>query len=212
MTIEDIIKNDNIISLFKYGSHVYGTNTPKSDNDLIMVVKDDTHINDDFLMTFNKFGDLTIYSESQFQNQINEHEISVLECLFLEDKNIYKNKKDWNFNLNLQTLRNKISAKASNSWVKAKKKFIVEKDYNPYIGQKSAWHALRILNFGTQIALYGKIKNYQELTPLYKDILSLEWDEINNKYKSLYNELASKFREVAPKEIALESKSKTNKI
>lgn len=211
MKIEDVLKDENVISLFKYGSHVYGTNNEHSDNDLIMVVINGTTLSDEFLKNFNQFGDLTIYDESEFQNQINNHEISVLECLFLDKKDIYKNNKDWNFNLNLQTLRSSISGKASNSWVKAKKKFIVEKDYNPYIGQKSAWHALRILNFGTQIATFGKINNYQELTPLYKDILSLDWEGINNKYKSLYNELASKFREVAPKEITMENKLKANK-
>jgi hypothetical protein len=88
--------------------------------------------------------------------------------------------------------------------VKSKKKFIVEKDYSPYIGKKSAWHSIRILDFGYQIAKYGKINDYQSVNNLLKSIMKLNsWEEIDENFKTVYNETASRFKEVAPKEINL---------
>ena len=125
-----------------------------------------------------------------------------MKCLFLNNKKIKKNELDVNFSLNKNTLRHSISAKSSNSWVKAKKKFIVEEDYNPYIGQKSAWHAIRMLDFGIQLATLGKIENYSSSNKLLNKITSCKsWSEIDENFRFMYNEKSSQFKLVAPKEI-----------
>lgn len=90
--------------------------------------------------------------------------------------------------------------KASHSFVKAKKKIEKEKDY--YIGWKSLFHSLRILTFGTQIAQMGKIENYGAANHIWFDILKdphYEWAYYEDKYKPIYNDLATTFRKVAPK-------------
>ena len=111
--------------------------------------------------------------------------------------------------MNLPQLRHAISSKSSNSWVKAKKKFIVEEDFNPYIGKKSAFHSLRILNFGTQIAKYQRILNYSSANNYFDDIMNLNsWDDINHQFKSVYNSLSTEFKLVAPKEITLITNNK----
>lgn len=199
------LKDDNIIGIYQYGSFVYGTNHEKSDKDLIVILND---INQSLekIEELRKNYDVNIYSKNDFEKMIKEHEISALECLFLEDKFILKYHQ-WNFELDLPTLRNSVSQKSSNSWVKAKKKFIVEKDYAPYIGQKSAWHAIRMLDFGTQIAKYGMIKNYATQNEILPEILKLNtWEEIDNKFRVTYNETASIFRQFAPKEINIKPK------
>ena len=199
------LKDDNIIGIYQYGSFVYGTNHEKSDKDLIVILND---INQSLekIEELRKNYDVNIYSKNDFEKMIKEHEISALECLFLEDKFILKYHQ-WNFELDLPTLRNSISQKSSNSWVKAKKKFIVEKDYAPYIGQKSAWHAIRMFDFGTQIAKYGMIKNYATQNEILPEILKLNtWEEIDNKFRVTYNETASIFRQFAPKEINIKPK------
>jgi len=199
------LKDDNIIGIYQYGSFVYGTNHEKSDKDLIVILND---INQSLekIEELRKNYDVNIYSKNDFEKMIKEHEISALECLFLEDKFILKYHQ-WNFELDLPTLRNSVSQKSSNSWVKAKKKFIVEKDYAPYIGQKSAWHAIRMLDFGTQIAKYGMIKNYATQNEILPEILKLNtWEEIDAKFRLKYNETASIFRKFAPKETNLKPK------
>lgn len=199
------LKDDNIIGIYQYGSFVYGTNHEKSDKDLIVILND-TNQSLETIEDLRKNYDVNIYSKNDFEKMIKEHEISALECLFLEDKFILKYHQ-WNFELDLPTLRNSISQKSSNSWVKAKKKFIVEKDYAPYIGQKSAWHAIRMLDFGTQIAKYGMIKNYATQNEILPEILKLNtWEEIDAKFRLKYNETASIFRQFAPKETNLKPK------
>ena len=187
--------NDNILAVFDYGSVVYGTNKKASDHDLIVVVKNNENI------THSKY-DITVYTEKEFKSLAEIHEISVLECLFLEKKHIHKNDLEINFKLDKNLLRASISAKSSNSWVKSKKKFIVEVDYNPYIAKKSAWHTLRILDFGIQLAREGRITNYTESNLLLKPILECDsWDEIDKNFKSIYNSKSSAFKILAPKQI-----------
>lgn len=205
MDIINEVKNlvntdDNVLALYMYGSRVYQTHKDNSDFDFIMVVnnKDDNHAE----KLISQQADVTVYNRHEFEQQIKEHEISVLECLFLDEK--YKLKEDikWDFTLELPQLRKSFSAKSSNSWVKAKKKLTVEADYNLYIGQKSAWHAIRILQFGQQVATQGKITNYAESNLLLPEILKCEdWTTLDNSFRNIYNGESSKFKLVAPKEI-----------
>lgn len=202
------IDKDNIVAAYNYGSVVYGTNTEKSDVDIILVVHAVTPevsnlINEHKNSKSDKLNiDIQAYTKEEFIQKIHEHEISILECLFLPEKDKLIENIKWDFHLKLPLLRKSISEKASNSWVKAKKKLIVEKDYNPYIGLKSAWHSLRILNFGIQIATYGKIVNYAVTNELFQPILSCKsWEELNSKYKAVFNETSSRFKAVAPKEV-----------
>ncbi len=198
-------KDPNIICAYLYGSQVYKTNTEKSDHDFICVVNN-KEANNQLVL----FGDVTNYTVEEFQNLVNQHEISVLECLFLKDEFVLKQKHNFDFSLNKELLRNSISAKSSNSWVKAKKKFIIEEDFNPYIGKKSAWHSLRILNFGTQIAKNGKIEDYSQCNDLFKKVMECNsWEEINEKFKTTYNEMASEFKRNAPKMVIQENKFKS---
>lgn len=195
---QEIINNPDFLALFDYGSIVYGTAGEQSDHDLIAVVKDTAP---EMNLSKEKL-DVSIYTQTQFNDLVLQHEISALECLFLDKKHIHKNELNIEFNLDKVALRNAISSKSSNSWVKAKKKFIVEEDFSPYIGKKSAWHAVRMLDFGTQIAKNGKIENYSSMNMLLKEILKCEsWLEIDQNFRLTYNSKASEFRLVAPKEV-----------
>jgi predicted nucleotidyltransferase len=198
------LQDNNVVAVYEYGSYVYGTNKENSDKDLIVVLDDKNHYNENDYIGY----DVNLFSKKEFEEQIKEHYITALECIFLEKKHILK-KYDWDFKLYLPQLRNSISATSSNSYVKCKKKFIVEQDYNPYIGQKSLWHSFRILKFGTQIAKFGKIINYREINNLLEEILKIDnWNDLELNYKKLYNETASEFKLVAPKEINLNSEAK----
>ena len=186
----------NDVFVVMYGSRVYGTNHENSDYDFIAVVKDkDKPV--DFPLPK---GDVLVFSEEEFGKRIEQHDVTALECLWLPEKNILNGAVKVDFSLNLGKLRDSFSATASNSWVKAKKKFLVEKDFNPYIGKKSAWHALRIIDFGIQIAKNGKIVDYGSRNFDYEKIIGFNsWEEINSEYKAVYNQLSSEFRLVAPK-------------
>jgi hypothetical protein len=82
--------------------------------------------------------------------------------------------------------------------VKCKKKLTVTEDFAPRIGKKSLWHALRILDFGTQILQHGKIINFQSMNHLYDEIVNNpcdDWEFYKHKYQPIYNALRSAFRQ-----------------
>ena len=184
-------------NIYMYGSRVYGTDTENSDYDYIVVAD----ILEDKL---DEKNNVTVYSEDAFLEAIYNHEISALECLFLPKGMTVKQTLDFSvdFELDLSKLRSSISKKASNSWVKCKKKLTVPEDFDAYIAKKSLWHPLRIISFGKQLAAWGEIKHYDSMNHLYSDIIhhpSCDWKYYKETYKPLYNEMMTGFRKLAPK-------------
>ncbi len=205
--------NDKNTFIGLYGSYVYGTNHHQSDIDLIII----SDIDDiDFFkkhIQSNQEIDIHLFNKDYFQTLLKKQEINALETLMLKDDKILKSSDDfvdikkiffeqaW---LDKEMLRSSISQKASNSWVKGKKKFLVEKDFNPYIGKKSIWHAFRMLEFGTQIAREGYIYDYSAENSRLNEILECEnWNEIEERFKLKFNEKNSEFRRFAPKKIEI---------
>ena len=197
--IELNLNDKNILNVYYYGSNVYNCKGINSDNDYIVVVSDNSMYSEQLRISNN---DYLFYSESKFKELIQRHEISILECLFLDSTFIMKETIKFNFVLDLNQLRESISKKSSNSFVKAKKKLIIQKDYNPYIGKKSLFHSLRIILFGIQIAKYSRIINYEEANVYYNDIVNSkinDWEYFKEKYQLIYNNLKTEFRKYAEK-------------
>jgi len=189
---------EKIHNVYLYGSRVYGCNSISSDIDIVSVCD----INDKLEKIRLDDIDISIYNVDSFLEMVRKQEISVLECLFLPAEKIFKQDISFIINLSLPLLRCSISQKASNSFVKAKKKMTVEKDYNPYIGKKSLFHSLRIIKFGIQIAKYGKIVDYSEANKYWNEIMfcgNVDWKYYKEKYQPEYNTLMTEFRKLAPK-------------
>ncbi len=186
-------KKQEYISVFSYGSRVYGTQREDSDYDYI-VIKGQTSVADKAI----EDHDFHFFSEEEFLQRLEEHELSALECLWLPQDMSWGQK--FSTEIDKSKLRKSISAKASNSWVKSKKKLEVEKEY--LIGKKSLFHSFRILLFGTQIAVHGKIVDYTAGREFYEGIVLNEcndWQFYYDKYKKVHNKIASEFKKVAPK-------------
>lgn len=188
-----------IRNLYCYGSLVYGTDNPDSDTDYIAVMDGD--VGEEYTLSNGEAGvhrvDVTLYDVKRFRQQLDNHEISVIECLYASD--ILQQQLTFAWTLDRGKLRESLSAKSSNSFVKAKKKFEVERE--PYIAKKSLWHSLRILNFGIQLATTGTIQDYTAANHWWKDILansSVIWDDYKMIYQPIYNALKTEFRKVAP--------------
>jgi predicted nucleotidyltransferase len=208
MNLEEVIKisghsADNVLGVYQYGSRVYGTFSDRSDYDFIMIVdeldRDGNACGSDQVEQNNL--SLNIYEKAHFNELLQRHSIQALEVLFLDQKFILQNSILFPFKLNKEELRKSLSEKSDNSWVKAKKKFMVEKDYDPYIAKKSLFHSLRILNFGIQIAKNAKIIDYQAANHYWTELndnSSQNWNDYNELYKQEYNRLKSEFRLLAP--------------
>jgi len=200
------LKDSDLIAVYPYGSRVYGTARKNSDYDFIVVTPNKT--NEQYS---DKLININFYTPEEHQKRLDEHEISALECYFLPQSqvvfdvfhplNIKSRVKPFTFTLNLTTLRHALSAKSSNSWVKAKKKLTVEKDYDIDLGRKSLFHSMRIIDYGKQIAEHGKIVDYGSCNQLFQEIMNCyTWDQMFDQYKQQYNQLCSEFRVLAPKE------------
>jgi predicted nucleotidyltransferase len=181
--------------MIPYGSRVYGTTGPNSDEDYMgIILLPRSCTGEEY-----RHNDLNVhlYNKVDFQKQLDIHKIHTLEAWYLPDSPCHKHFK---FQLNLHVLRESISEKANHSFVKAKKKIEIEKDY--YIGQKSLFHSLRILTFGIHIARDGKI-DFGAANQYWRDIIEsgqYNWEYYKNKYQPIYNSLATEFRKLAPKE------------
>lgn len=185
----------NLIAVYPYGSRVYLTARKNSDYDFIIITSKKTNEQySDSLININFF------TPQEHQIRLNEHEISALECYFLPQEQKLFDKGNFTFKLDLATLRKSLAAKSSNSWVKAKKKLTVEKDYDINLGRKSLFHSIRIIDYGIQIAKHGAIVNYGSCNALFEEIMNCyTWTEMFEQYKERYNKICSEFRVVAPK-------------
>lgn len=195
------LKDSDIVNVYPYGSQVYGTASVKSDYDFIVVLKNGTKDGDSLESSYHNLN-VSLYSEDSFQDQVNRHKIAALECIFLPVSQCPKISTQFKLKLDKKILRESISEKASHSWVKAKKKFEVEVDRNVYVAKKSLFHSLRIIEFGTQIAIDGAITNYSSANYLWDEIVndpSDTWEPYKTKYQHLYNEWMTEFRKRAPK-------------
>lgn len=179
-----------IIQSYPYGSVVYGTKSKQSDMDAIIVVECDGELNYDVR---NWGCDFTVYSESSFIKKIDEHHISVLECIFQFKSDPYREY----FKLDTEKLRRSISSVSSNSFVKCKKKL---SEGEIYIGKKSMFHSIRILGKGIQIAKFGEINDYSWANHFLDELFSMgdEWEPIKDRFQPIFNSLKSEFRILAP--------------
>ncbi len=204
MYIQKIKDKYNPDAAFHYGSFLYKNKRP-SDYDFI-IVTDKDYFQESFELDGVKF-EVTNYKKEQFLELLKQHEISILECIFINSEKYLseeiKNHFD-NFKIEKEQLRESLSSKSSNSYVKAKKKLIVEEDFDLNVSLKSLWHSFRILKFGIDIAKQGKI-NPECCNDLYEQIkmdyiiFNNDWNKIHTKYKPMYNELASEFKLICPK-------------
>ena len=212
--------NKHIICSFPYGSVTYGIKpTEYSDVDIVAIVDDSV----DFSMytneiyeekhtelILNKFVEIdTQYiKECNFIEMVKNHHIIALESMWLP-RELFKGTYDYEkyFKLDKWKLRQTISSIVSNAWAKCHKKLTVEKDYDFYRGLKSLFHCLRLLEFGIQIATYGKLVNYKVANHYWEDLWnkdivpSHKWEDYKAMYQPQLNALKSEFIKLCPKPI-----------
>ena len=215
--LETLKLNYNVRVVEHYGSTVYGTRTERSDIDIIAISESEEdsytiYQSKDYpeLSDYSRDVDLHIISTKTFQEILNNHDIMALETYYQmheDDKELFE------FTLDLDKLRRKVSAVCSNSWSKARKKLDIPEE-DDYLGLKSLFHSIRILSYGIDIARDGKIdfKNilidgekiscsnfWKQLQYEYSQ--GFRWKEFKAEYTPLQNSNATTFRLLAPKEL-----------
>ena len=195
MTHQEII--DIALNVYRYGSDVYGTSQNNvSDHDYIIVVPNNFAYLD---LTQSEYenNQYSFYTEITWNNKLDNNDVDAIETYFLPKQFIVKETIRFDAEIKIEKIRENFSRTASNSFVKCKKKLVVEKDFAPRVGKKSLWHSMRILDFGIQILKYGKILNYSSMNYLYDAIVNNEsddWNDFKTTYQSIYNGLKSEFK------------------
>lgn len=198
MKIFNHIPKENIVAIVEYGSFVYGTANYQSDHDYTVIVKDKTAPDDQFILSD---GDYSVYEETHFQKLLNNQYISGIEAIFTPAHLVLMGSlNQFTYEVKHAKLREEFSKRASNSFVKCKKKLTVETG-EERIGLKSLYHSLRILDYGIQLAKEGKIVDFGSCNHHYKRIFEIgpDWEALKAEFQPIYNDLSSQFRLVAPK-------------
>lgn len=181
---------------YVFGSHVYGTSNESSDWDITLIANasaPEVEYKSDKL-------NIHILTPDKFAKDIRDNHIRAIECIFAPEWAIIKPviQRD-DFVFKPESFRHNVSHTVSNSWVKCKKK-LEQGDY--HIGIKSMFHSLRIAEFGIQFAKTGEIV-FDRSNHIWSELSSKTWTwpELKEKYQPLRNELMTRFRELAEKEI-----------
>lgn len=213
-TLKSHTKNE-VLAIIPYGSQVY-KNKQSEDYDFMVVVESPfaektIHNRSDI--------DITIVDKHTFLEKCELNYVRELELLFTPDNvDNYYSTPEFKSEifclrknvLNPNFMRTQFSQKTSNSYVKAKKKIILNDDYDYMVSLKSLWHSIRILDFGKQLLEKGNI-DFSSMNDLYKEIendykmLHYEdkeemWNKIHEKYKPIFNEKHSELKKLCPKE------------
>jgi hypothetical protein len=197
-----LITKDEIKGIYIYGSRLFETDNDNSDLDYCIVVEDNEDYKE-YWQVETPDLDLHIMQISEYQKLLNECNDMALSMYFQRDPIM---KCEVEYNLDLPTLRKSFSSKANNSFVKFKKKLIIEEDYDVRAAIKSLFHSIRILDFGTHIARPGSGASNQDchgeniewIEQVFEETNN-NWEEIHKVFKPIYNEYATEFKKVAPK-------------
>ncbi len=201
------IFEEEILGIYKWGSRLWGNDTEDSDLDYVIIIQDGSGIfigKNGYIQLESETVDLHILSESEYKKRLNECDEMSLSCYIQYDPIL---KYEYKFNIDKTKLRKSFSAKANNSYVKAKKKLTVEdpSEENLKLAWKSMWHSFRILILGTKLAkgfkyidtelLMRQINGIEDNFKLYKN----DWETLHKIYKPICNQLSTEFKKVAPK-------------
>lgn len=190
--------DEPVLNIYPYGSRIYGTADPDSDEDFIIVTKGAMLKSGAFRQNAISNKNYTvqgvIYSRGGFIDAINNYEIGALECMFLpEDKVVMKT---WPFKIQKwdtkEMVRNIIS-KASSSWHVAD---LQAKDGFKDRAKKGIFHALRILHFGLQLKESQKIYDFECANWIWEDFKLIPDDEFDTRdYINDRDELIKQLRD-----------------
>jgi hypothetical protein len=162
-----------IHSVYRAGSRVYGTATEASDEDFVVVLARRDARQD---LVFRDSVNIVLHGVDSFQKALADQSVFALECFFLPKEHRLKApQQPFAYKLDRNKLAESASSRSASDFKKAARTFAEE----PLPAKKKLFHALRVPMFALQIARSGKITDYGEATPLWREIQadeSEDWD------------------------------------
>ncbi len=178
----------DVRAVYRTGSQVYGTATPTSDEDFVVVL-DSLKAKQDLLFRTNI--NVVVHTAKSFQEALDKHNIFALECFFLPPEHRLKTPKvPFKFKCNRKKLVDAAISVSNTDYEKAKKIF----ETKPLIAKKKLFHSLRIPIFAYEILQNGHLVNYGAANYLWNEIndptsRDLTWNVFNAAYGDLRQQL-----------------------
>ncbi|MFA5313542.1 MAG: nucleotidyltransferase domain-containing protein [Methanomassiliicoccales archaeon] len=178
-------------NIYLFGSRVYGSSKETSDYDIMVVA---AHVLSKDQFSDGKYN-ISVHVPNVFEDDLRAHDIIALECLWAPDFARLQEKIDYarTFVLDIGKFKVKLLSQSHDAWYRAKMSM---RESDILRGQKRVGHALKILLFGIQIANFGKIVDFTEVSSLYNEIAQsnqFEWEYFREKYLPIKRELEQKF-------------------
>jgi hypothetical protein len=203
-TLTKVCNNEGFFII--WGSRLYGCHRKESDHDFQLIVPDNVvaEIKSNISHGWNaRCGDVHLHSETEYLQSLADFKPWAIETHMAPNlyRTIGKTELKTVTPLDKKKLRDEFARTASNSYVKCKKKLIIDNDFNPLIAKKSMFHSLRLLDYAWQIAHTGHIRDWGSMNNHLRNLIALpnDWKAIEAEYKPIYNQLASALREACPK-------------
>jgi len=192
---------EQALVVYLVGSRAWGTATERSDFDFVIVMDENYYTPQGAVQLQRPGIDAAVYNVIAFEKGLDEHNCFLLACLSLPPENVWLQKRTFETNISPYKLRTAVSAEASRTWCKAKKKNLEEN--NPALSKKDVIHCLRELKFGIQLAKYGHIRNFGTANKYVHEMASdtsVDWNEYGKKWQVTYNKLSSKLKKAVAKD------------
>ena len=153
-----------VCSLYRSGSRVYGCQNENSDEDFVAVVSKPGAVQD---LIFEKGLNIIVQTRESFHESLKDHNMLSLECYFSPQRFHVKDSTiKWNLKLDVRLLRNQAIEKSRSDLMKSQKNWMEE----PEASKKKLYHSIRVLRFALQIMTHRKIINYGESNELWEDL------------------------------------------
>jgi hypothetical protein len=160
-------------SVFRCGSHVYGTAGPGSDEDFVVVLAAPGAKKD---LLFRGGANFVIHGQDSFRAAIAEQSVFAIECLFLPSEHKLKETRGaFAYKPDKRRLAESAIARSDADFAKAARTLSDE----PRAAKKKLFHALRVPIFAFQITERGRIVDYGAANHHYRAIMARDdaaWD------------------------------------
>ena len=192
----EIIKAANlhpsrIFNITVFGSRVYGTCNANSDWDIAIVANNSV---ESIELKTDKYN-IHIFTPDKFYQDLLWHNPRNLECHFAPGTSKILSTKQFDFILDKKKLKHSVIHTSNSSWEKAGWKF---QNGDRHSAIKSAFHSLRIPQFGLQILKHGTILDFSCANSIYWQMLSINnWEQLEELFSKNRTDILNNFINLA---------------
>jgi hypothetical protein len=180
--------------LVRVGSRVYGTAGPNSDEDFFAVLREPDAKHD---LLFGPNRNVVVHGSRAFERSLGEQSVFALECLFAPaEHRLVEFAPPFRYRPEPRALAAAAEAKAKADFDKGCKRY----DDEPGPSKKKVFHALRVLAFAAQAARHGRIVDFREAGPLFRQVEAFEGPDaaaLRAAFEGPYEALVGRLREAA---------------